>query len=92
MDRSLCAKATSPDDVPTPGYMFNEIARITQASSEACKQLLDYLLKRLKKDHVQVKIKTLRVMKHCCQQGHATFRRDLQRHTQEIKNCLGNLA
>ena len=46
-------------------------------------------MKRLKKDNVHVKLKVLRVMKHCCQQGHATFRRDMQRHTTEVKECLG---
>ena len=89
MDKSLVTKATSPDEVPTPGYMFNEIARITHASADASKQLIDFLLKRLKKDNVHVKIKVLRVIKHCCMQGHATFRRDMQRHTTEIKECLG---
>lgn len=88
MDKSLVSKATSPDAQPTPGYMFNEIARITQASAEACKQLIDFLLKRLKKDNVHVKAKTLRVMRHCCQQGHATFRRDLQHYVSAIKECL----
>ena len=37
MDKSLVTRATSPDEVPTPGYMFNEIARITQASADASK-------------------------------------------------------
>ena len=37
MDKSLVTKATSPDEIPTPGYMFNEIARITQASADASK-------------------------------------------------------
>ena len=37
MDKSLVTKATSPDEIPTPGYMFNEIARITHASADACK-------------------------------------------------------
>jgi hypothetical protein len=37
MDKSLVTKATSPDEIPTAGYMFNEIARITQASADACK-------------------------------------------------------
>ena len=88
MDKSLVNKATSPDEVPTPGYMYNEIARITHASADASKSLKDYLLKRLKKDSVHVKTKVLRVMKHCCTQGHMTFRRDLQRHTTEVKECL----
>lgn len=89
MDKSLCSKATSPDEVPTPGYMYNEIARITHASADACKQLEDFLIKRLKKDNVHQKLKVLRVIKHCCQQGHATFRRDMQRQTGEVKSCLG---
>ena len=50
--------------------------------------LEDFLLKRLKKDSVHVKLKVLRVIKHCCLQGHATFRRDMQRHVTEIKECL----
>lgn len=37
MDKSLVTKATSPDEVPTPGYMYNEIARITNASADANK-------------------------------------------------------
>ena len=35
-----------------------------------------------------VKLKVLRVIKHCCLQGHATFRRDMQRETTAIKACL----
>ena len=89
MDRSLVSKATSADADPTPGYMFNEIAKITHASADACKQLEDLLMKRLKNSSVHVKYKVLRVTKHCCQHGHITFRRDMQRHTAAIKECLG---
>ena len=51
MDKSLVSKATSADEVPTPGYAFNEIARITHASSDACHQLEAFLLKPLNKDN-----------------------------------------
>ena len=88
MDKSLVTKATAPDEVPTPGYMFNEIARITHASSDACHQLEAFLLKRLNKDNVHQKYKVLKVMKHCCTHGHMTFRRDMQRETTAIKACL----
>ena len=88
MDKSLCTKATSPDEVPTPGYMYNEVARITHASADAATALKDFLLKRLKKDNPHVKAKTLRLIKHCCMQGHGTFKRDMQRHTTEVKECL----
>ena len=77
MDKSLVSKATADSAEPTPGYMFNEIARITHASVDACLQLEKFLLKRLKKDSVHVKLKVLRVIKHCCQHGHATFRREM---------------
>ena len=62
MDKSLVSKATSADEVPTPGYMYNEIARITHASADACKQLEEFLMKRLKKDNVHQKLKVLRVI------------------------------
>ena len=88
MDKSLVSKATADSAEPTPGYMFNEIARITHASVDACLQLENFLLKRLKKDSVHVKLKVLRAIKHCCQHGHATFRREMQRHTTDIKECL----
>ena len=92
MDKSLVSKATSADEAPTPGYMFNEISRITHTSAKDCTNLEEFLLKRLKKDHVHQKLKTLKVIKHCCQQGHSSFRRELQRHTGDIKECLGVLA
>ena len=50
MDKSLVSKATADSAEPTPGYMFNEIARITHASVDACLQLENFLLKRLKKE------------------------------------------
>ena len=70
MDKSLVSKATADSAEPTPGYMLNEIARITHASVDACLQLENFLLKRVKKDSVHVKLKVLRVIKHCCQHGH----------------------
>jgi hypothetical protein len=92
MDKSLCTKATSPDEVPTPGYLYNEISGITKASADACKQLIDFLVKRLKKDNVHVKIKTLRLIKHCCLHGHATFKKDMKSFTAEVKECLSACA
>ena len=68
--------------------LFSEDSSLLLAFARAAQSLEDFLLKRLKKDNVHVKLKVLRVMKHCCLQGHATFRRDMQRHTTEIKECL----
>ena len=35
MDRTILNKATSSDDAPTPGYLFDEIAKMTISSYEA---------------------------------------------------------
>ena len=36
LDKSLVTKATSADEVPTAGYMFVEIAKISNHSADAC--------------------------------------------------------
>ena len=63
MDRTMLARATSSDDAPTPGYLFAEIAKITNANYEACQKLETYLLDRLKKNNHNVKFKTLQIIK-----------------------------
>ena len=35
VDRNILNKATSSDDAPTPGYMYDEIAKMTLSSYEA---------------------------------------------------------
>jgi hypothetical protein len=89
MDKSLVSKATSADDAVTPGYLYREIAKISHVSVDASGQLRDFLLKKVKSSNVNQKFKALKVLKHVCQQGHPTFRRDLQRNTSDIKECLG---
>lgn len=63
MDRSVVAKATSSDDSPTPGYLFIEIAQMTHANFEGCRQLTIYLLERIKKPNHNVKFKCLQIIK-----------------------------
>lgn len=88
MDRNMLARATSSDDSPTPGYMYGEIAKMTLASFEACKQMEDYLMKRLEKKNANVKRKTLLLIKHVARSGRPEFRRDLCRQLGPIKECL----
>ena len=40
----------------------------------------------------QVVLKTLRVAKYCCENGHATFRRGIQRRVAELRPFLGALS
>lgn len=51
-------------------------------SHEACKELEDYLLSRLKKGNAPTKHKCLQIMKHVCRAGRADFKRDLQRQAE----------
>ncbi|CAK0851413.1 unnamed protein product [Prorocentrum cordatum] len=88
MDRSTLNKATSSDDVPTPGYLFTEIAKATFDDVNACQQLADYLLKKLERDDPLVKVKVLRIIRHVCDQGKPEFRRAVQKRADLVKACL----
>ena len=63
MDRSLVLKATSSDSSATPGYMYNDIAKMTLGKPEVCRKLEDLLIQRLGKKDRNVKYKTLLVIK-----------------------------
>merc|ERR1719282_1020995 len=88
MDRSVLNKATSADDAPTPGYLYTEIAKSTFVDINACQQLADYLLKKLERDNPHVKAKSLRIIRHVCEQGQPNFRREIQRRSDVVKSCL----
>ena len=66
MDRPLVARATSSDDSPTPGYLYGEIAQMTHANFEGCRQLTAYLLERIKKPNHNIKFKCLHIIKVRC--------------------------
>ncbi|CAH0490638.1 unnamed protein product [Peronospora farinosa] len=89
MDKALLTRATSKDDTPTPGYLYGEIARMTQHSYETCMKVQDFLIARVKKNkHHTVKYKALQVIKHVCREGRVDFKREMQKHIPTIKECL----
>ncbi|KAH8058632.1 ENTH domain containing protein [Aureococcus anophagefferens] len=88
MDRGMLARATSSDESPTPGYMYGEIAKMTLASFDACKQIEDYLLKRCGNKNANVKNKALLIIKHVASSGRPEFRRNLLRQLGVLKDCL----
>ena len=75
----MMARATSSDDSPTPGYMYGEIAKMTLASYDACKQIEEYLVKRCGNKNANVKNKALVIIKHVAQSGRPEFRRNMCR-------------
>ena len=48
----------------------------------------DELLVRLKKKSAHTKIKVLKILKYLVERGHESFTKDLQRRTEEVRECL----
>ncbi|KAE9026138.1 hypothetical protein PR003_g11433 [Phytophthora rubi] len=88
MDKALLTRATSKDDTPTPGYLYGEIARMTQHSYETCTKVQDFLISRVKNKHHTIKYKALQVIKHVCREGRVDFKREMQKHIPTVKECL----
>lgn len=88
MDKALLTRATSKDDTPTPGYLYGEIARMTQHSYDTCSKVMEFLISRVKNKHHTVKFKALQVIKHVCRDGRVDFKREMQKHIPTIKECL----
>lgn len=92
MDKALLTRATSKEDSPTPGYLYGEIARMTQHSYDTCSKVLDFLISRVKNKHHTIKFKALQVIKHVCRDGRVDFKREMQKHIPTIKECLRTSA
>jgi hypothetical protein len=84
----LLSGATSADPNPIPGYMYDEITKITFTSVSTCAELQDDLLSRLKKKSPHTKAKVLKILKHLAEKGHEGFKQDLQRRTDLIRDAM----
>ncbi|XP_066093828.1 AP-4 complex accessory subunit tepsin isoform X2 [Saccopteryx bilineata] len=69
----ILLKGTSDDDVPCPGYLFEEIAKISHESLGSSQCLLEYLLNRLHNGSGHVKLKVLKILLHLCGHGSSSF-------------------
>jgi ENTH domain len=88
MDRAVLLRATSRDASPTPGYLYDEIAKMTHADFAGCRALLTFLKERIKRDDPYTKHKCLLVIKHVCMKGRPDFKKDMQRSVDDVKACL----
>ena len=63
MDRQLLARATENSDAPTPGYMYQDIAKNAASNPAICQEIAQYLTRRLaSKNNSNVKYKCLKVI------------------------------
>lgn len=87
MNRLMLNKATSSSEEPTPGYLFNEISHMAFSSKESLVLVGDYLIKKLKRTDLNVKLKTLKILKHLCDEQRQDFRNYLKKKIDVIKEC-----
>ncbi|NWR66356.1 AP4AT protein, partial [Bucorvus abyssinicus] len=80
-------RSTADDDVPCPGYLFEEIAKISHESPGSSQCLLEYLLNRLQSSSCRVKLKVLKILLHTSAQGSPQFIQQLKRNVCFIREA-----
>lgn len=85
--RSTVDKATSPEDAPTPGFLYQELVKYSFQSPSTCDELLDVLLARLQHSSPNARLKALRCLRHLLDKGSRQLRRELQRKTDRLRDC-----
>lgn len=81
-------RATSDDESPCPGYLFEEISKISHESVGCCQCLLEYLLERLQVESCHVKLKVLKILLHVCGHGPPHFLTELRRNATFIQEVI----
>uniref|UniRef100_A0A8C7ZBS6 TEPSIN adaptor related protein complex 4 accessory protein n=1 Tax=Oryzias sinensis TaxID=183150 RepID=A0A8C7ZBS6_9TELE len=80
-------KATADDENPCPGYLFQEIGKISHESLGCGQCLLEYLLERLQVESCHVKLKVLKIFVHLCGHGSDHFLTELRRNSTFIQQA-----
>ncbi|XP_021536598.1 AP-4 complex accessory subunit tepsin isoform X3 [Neomonachus schauinslandi] len=83
----ILLRGTSDDDVPCPGYLFEEIAKISHESLGSSQCLLEYLLNRLHSGSGRVKLKVLKILLHLCGHGSSSSLLILKRNPAFIQEA-----
>lgn len=84
---SLLMKATSDDDNPIPGYLYDDVNKISYESPGYCISLLEFLVSQLEKRSYHTKLKVLKLMAYIVEKGHPDFRHGLRRQATGIKEA-----
>ncbi|KAJ6658493.1 hypothetical protein lerEdw1_020048 [Lerista edwardsae] len=83
----ILIKGTSDDEVPCPGYLFEDIAKISHESAGSSHCLLEYLLNRLQNNSCHVKLKVLKILLSMCTHGSSHFLLQLKRNSSFIQEA-----
>ncbi|KAG2785805.1 hypothetical protein PC129_g646 [Phytophthora cactorum] len=88
MNRHALAEATSLHDGPVPVYLMEEIANSTKSSDRDAEKTADYMLGRLNKSNLNVKLKALQIISYCIREGSPAFTEAIRDEEQEISAYL----
>ncbi|XP_053552274.1 AP-4 complex accessory subunit tepsin isoform X2 [Bombina bombina] len=83
----LLLKGTSDDDTPCPGYIYEEIAKISYESPGNCLCLLEHLLHRLQNKSCHVKLKVLKIFLSLGSHGSPIFVQHLRHNASFIQEA-----
>ncbi|KAJ0405563.1 hypothetical protein P43SY_009612 [Pythium insidiosum] len=88
MNRQTLADATTLHDAPVPIYLMEQIAGGTKASQRDAEKTADFLLGRLGKTNLIVKLKALQIIAFCIREGDAAFANAIREDEGEISAYL----
>ncbi|KAG7400747.1 hypothetical protein PHYBOEH_004553 [Phytophthora boehmeriae] len=88
MNRQTLAEATSLHDGPVPVYLMEEIANSSKASARDAEKIADYMLGRLNKSNLNVKLKALQIISFCIREGGPAFTEAIREEEQELSAYL----
>ncbi|TYZ61088.1 hypothetical protein PybrP1_004549 [[Pythium] brassicae (nom. inval.)] len=88
MNRQTLAEATSLHDGPVPLYLMEEIARSTKESARDAEKVADFMIARLNKSNLIVKLKALQLIAFCVREGSPAFSGAIREEEQDIAAYL----
>ncbi|KAL3674718.1 hypothetical protein V7S43_000653 [Phytophthora oleae] len=84
MNRHTLAEATSLHDGPVPVYLMEQIANSTKSGDRDAEKIADYMLGRLNKSNLIVKLKALQIISFCIREGSPAFTEAIRDEEQEL--------
>ncbi|TRY99897.1 hypothetical protein DNTS_004332 [Danionella cerebrum] len=84
----MLMRATSDDESPCPGYLFEEIGKISHESVGCCQCLLEQLLERLQVESCHVKLKVLKILLYVSAHGPPHFLTELRRNATFVQEAI----
>ncbi|CAK4959655.1 unnamed protein product [Aphanomyces euteiches] len=94
MSRELLSEATSIHEGPVPAYLLDQIGRHLGGNDSASEKMADFLLSRMGKSNVNVKLKAMQIINHCLKAGDNAFNNTIRQDEGDIRalsNYQGNI-